>query len=265
VTTSTHCDRTIHTRRVWAPLPANLPLARSRESPCETLGVQVGSRRHGRGRGIGRSEHWLAREGARVVVNDVGRPTLTPDVLSRRGVAEIESFGGTAVATRDVSDRPVRNGCRPGDRLVRTPGCPRQQRWHPAQCDVDEMSIQDWDAVIRVTCAAFPPAPGTALYWRERVALAIPSTPVINTSSGSASLVSPDRATTRREGGGREPDDRRAQELEPIGVTVNALCRMRHAMTLTLRSYAKEPVEGWDPRVRITRTLVVCWPDGVRT
>jgi NAD(P)-dependent dehydrogenase (short-subunit alcohol dehydrogenase family) len=225
----------------------------------------------GAGRGIGRSEAiGLAREGARVVVNDVGR--ADPDsgrTPADEVVAEIESFGGTAVANHeDVSDetgaqRLVDQAIDSYGRLdvlVNNAGILRNAMLH-------EMSIQDWDAVIRVNLRGhFLPLRAAALYWRERVAAGDTiDARVINTSSGSGLIgVAGQGNYGSAKAAVANLTIVAAQELEPIGVTVNALCP--HAdtpMTLTLPGRTpKEPVEGWDPRDPDNLAPLVVWLAG---
>jgi NAD(P)-dependent dehydrogenase (short-subunit alcohol dehydrogenase family) len=138
----------------------------------------------GAGQGIGRHEALLlAAEGARVVVNDVSADG------ARAVVEEVRAAGGEAVAnTDDVSDwegagRLVRTAIDSFgglDALVNNAGILRDKMFV-------NMSVDDWDAVIRVHLrGTFAPTKHAVAYWRDeskagrqRVAR------VVNTSSPS--------------------------------------------------------------------------------
>ena len=110
----------------------------------------------GAGGGIGRDVALaMAREGAKVVVNDIGA-----DLRGRGGeegpaasvVHEIEAFGGTAIANRDsVSEEAsaadiVRSAVEAFGRIdvvVNNAGILRDSFFH-------KMSADDWDAVLKV-------------------------------------------------------------------------------------------------------------------
>lgn len=150
----------------------------------------------GAGRGIGR-EHALefARQGARVVVNDVGAAldgvgrSLGP---AEEVVEQIRSFGGEAVSNGDdVADwagagRLVECAVASFggfDVLVNNAGFLRDRM-------LVGMSEQEWDDVIRVHLKGhFAPLRQAAAYWRERVktGLAVDAR-IINTSSGAGLL-----------------------------------------------------------------------------
>ena len=129
----------------------------------------------GAGRGIGR-EHalLLAKEGAFVVVNDLGGAPngdgqdLTP---AQEVVAEIEAMGGSAVANGDDvsswagAERMVQQAVETfGDLhiLVNNAGILRDRM-------LVNMSESEWDAVIQVHLkGTFAPARHAAAYWRAR-------------------------------------------------------------------------------------------------
>ena len=128
----------------------------------------------GAGRGIGR-EHALelARQGAAVVVNDLGgSPDGTgADASAAQAVAdEITAAGGQAVAnTDDVADwdgarRLVEQAIAAFGRLdvlVNNAGILRDRT-------IATMSEQEWDAVIRVHLrGTFAPTRFAVAYWRE--------------------------------------------------------------------------------------------------
>ncbi|GIU83977.1 MAG: putative short-chain dehydrogenase/reductase [Acidimicrobiales bacterium] len=147
----------------------------------------------GAGRGIGR-EHalMLAREGAKVVVNDLGVEvdgTGREAGLAQQVVDEIVAMGGEAVAnTDDVSDW---NGAKnlidqavetfgTLDVLVNNAGILRDRM-------LVNMTEEEWDAVIRVHLkGTFAPSRWAAAYWRERSKAGDPvDARIINTSSPS--------------------------------------------------------------------------------
>jgi len=147
----------------------------------------------GAGRGIGR-EHALlfAREGAKVVVNDLGGATdgtgsdTTP---AQEVVNEITAAGGQAVANYDdVSDwdgaqRLINQAVETfGDLhvLVNNAGILRDRM-------ITNMSEQEWDAVMRVHLKGhFCPTHWAAAYWRDQAKAGneVPRA-VVNTSSTS--------------------------------------------------------------------------------
>ena len=138
----------------------------------------------GAGGGIGRAEALLfAREGARVVVNDVSADG------AHAVVEEISAFGGEAVAnTDDISDwdgagrliQTALDSFGGLDTLVNNAGILRDRMFV-------NMSIDDWDAVMKVHLrGTFAPTKHAVTYWRElskagdqRVAR------IVNTSSPS--------------------------------------------------------------------------------
>ncbi len=147
----------------------------------------------GAGRGIGRSQAIeLARQGARVVVNDLG--VGVDGVGSSTGpardvVEEIHAFGGEALANgEDVSDwdgagrliHAAIDSFEGLDVLVNNAGILRDRM-------LVNMSIEEWDEVIRVHLrGTFAPTRWAASYWRDRSkAGETNSARIINTSSSS--------------------------------------------------------------------------------
>jgi NAD(P)-dependent dehydrogenase (short-subunit alcohol dehydrogenase family) len=147
----------------------------------------------GAGRGIGR-EHALlfAREGAQVVVNDLGgNPdgTGADRAPAQQVVDEITAAGGKAVANYDdVSDwegaqRLIRQAVDTfGDLhvLVNNAGILRDRM-------LTNMSEEEWDAIMRVHLRGhFCPTRWAASYWRDQVKAGteIPRA-IVNTSSTS--------------------------------------------------------------------------------
>ncbi|MDT0202695.1 SDR family NAD(P)-dependent oxidoreductase [Nocardioides sp. AE5] len=137
----------------------------------------------GAGAGIGR-EHALefARQGARVVVNDVDSP--------RQVVEEIEGMGGDALAdTHDVSEPDGAQALVDGavnhfgalHAVVNNAGILRDRM-------VVNMDPAEWDAVIKVHLrGTFLVTRSAAAYWRARdkAGTPIPDPRVVNTSSPS--------------------------------------------------------------------------------
>lgn len=186
----------------------------------------------GAGQGLGREYAWyLAKEGARVVVNDLG-VTLDGDDDARGAAAtvaqELRDQGYEAVHnTDDVSDW---EGARALiatavdqfgglDALVNNAGILRDKV-------LVQMSEQEWDDTIRVNLKGhFAPLRWAADYWRSEVkAGRTPSASVVNTSS---------RAGLRGNVGQTNYGSAKsaiatmtviaARELERYGVRVNAV------------------------------------------
>lgn len=153
----------------------------------------------GAGRGIGRQHALLfAREGARVVVNDLGAAidgSGQDATLAQEVVDEIESLGGEAVAnTEDVADW---EGARRlvdcaveafGDLhvLMNNAGCLRDRT-------LVKMSEEEWDAVVRVHLKGHAaPTRWAAAYWRQRCKAGHEvKASVIHTSSTSGLIGNP--------------------------------------------------------------------------
>ena len=147
----------------------------------------------GAGRGIGR-EHALlfAREGAKVVVNDLGgsaEGTGTDQAPAQQVVEEIVAAGGQAVANYDdIADwdgaqRLIRQAIDAfGDLhvLVNNAGILRDRM-------LVNMSVEEWDAVVRVHLRGhFCPTRWAAAYWRDqsKAGAEVPRA-IVNTSSTS--------------------------------------------------------------------------------
>lgn len=186
----------------------------------------------GAGRGIGR-EHALlfAREGARVVVNDVG--AAVDGSGDDRGAAEkvvdeIIAAGGEAIAnTDDVGDweggqRLVNAAIeRFGDLhvLVNNAGILRDRV-------IVNMTEDEWDAVIHVHLKGhFVPTRWAAAYWREQAKAGKEvKASIVNTSSTSGLLGNPGQANYgAAKAGIAALTIIAAQELGRYGVRVNAI------------------------------------------
>jgi NAD(P)-dependent dehydrogenase (short-subunit alcohol dehydrogenase family) len=187
----------------------------------------------GAGRGIGRAHALeLARQGANVVVNDVGfdrdgsgSATSAP---AQAVVEEIEAAGGHAVAdAHDVADwdgaaqlvETALTAFGQLDILVNNAGILRDRM-------LVNMSIEEWDAVIRVHLrGTFAPTRHAAAHWRDQAKLGHPvDARVINTSSGSGLYGNPSQINYGAAKAGIASFTLiAARELERYGVTVNAV------------------------------------------
>ena len=185
----------------------------------------------GAARGIGRG-HALefARQGAKVVVNDLGAEvdgTGSSDAAAAV-VEEIEALGGEAIVNgEDVSDfdgaaRLIQAAVdRFGDlhALVNNAGILRDRM-------LVNMTADEWDAVIRVHLrGTFAPLRHAAAYWRakakagERV-----DARIINTTSSSGIYGNPGQGNYgAAKAGIAGLTVIAAKELERYGVTVNAI------------------------------------------
>src|SRR3982751_4222149 len=123
----------------------------------------------GAGRGIGREEALeFAREGARVVVNDVGvaRDGSGEDATPAQEVVdEITALGGEAVANYDGAKRLIAQAIDTFgtlDVLVNNAGILRDRM-------VVNMSIDEWDAVVKVHLrGTFCPTRHAVDFWRAQ-------------------------------------------------------------------------------------------------
>ncbi|MEV4073435.1 SDR family oxidoreductase [Nonomuraea fuscirosea] len=185
----------------------------------------------GAARGIGRG-HALefARQGAKVVVNDLGAEVdgTGSSGAAAEVVAEIEAMGGEAIVNgEDVSDfdgaeRLVRSAVDHFgtlDVLVNNAGILRDRM-------LVNMTADEWDAVIRVHLrGTFAPLRHAAAYWRskakagERV-----DARIINTTSSSGIYGNPGQGNYgAAKAGIAGLTVIAAKELERYGVTVNAV------------------------------------------
>jgi NAD(P)-dependent dehydrogenase (short-subunit alcohol dehydrogenase family) len=198
----------------------------------------------GGGRGIG-AEHCLefARQGARVVVNDLG---ATPDGSGSSDgpagevVEAIRAIGGEAVANGDdVADwdgagRLIRTALDTFGRLdvlVNNAGILRDRMFV-------NMSVEEWDTVVRVVLRGhFCPARHAAAHWRDeaKAGRAVDAR-IVNTSSGAGLLGSIGQAAySAAKGGIATLTLVQAAELGRYGITANALApSARTRMTETV-------------------------------
>ena len=211
----------------------------------------------GAGRGLGRA-HALefARQGARVVVNDVGAE-LDGAGLSHGPAGEvvsaIEAFGGQAVASDDdvgdwdgarhlVATAVERFGRL--DTLVNNAGIVRDRM-------IVSMGEDEWDAVSRVHLkGTFATTHHAAEYWRERAkAGEAVDARIVNTSSGAGLAGSIGQANyAAAKAGIAAFTIVAAAELGRYGITVNAIApsaRTRMTETAFAEMMAK-PADGFD-------------------
>ncbi len=186
----------------------------------------------GAGGGLGR-EHALAfaREGAHVVVNDVGAAldgSGSSAGAAQLVVDEIAELGGTAVASTDdiaswsgaraLVDRAVETYGRL-DVLVNNAGIVRDRT-------LVNLSESDWDDVVRVHLkGTFAPTHHAAAHWRERSRAGDPvHGRVINTTSASGLFGNVGQANYGAAKAGIAAFTLiAATELARYGVTVNAV------------------------------------------
>ncbi|MGH9021097.1 MAG: SDR family oxidoreductase [Acidimicrobiales bacterium] len=219
----------------------------------------------GAGRGIGR-EHALlfAAEGARVVVNDLGGGldgSGGAQSPAQEVVAEIEAFGGTAIANHDDvtswegGERLVASAIEAFGELhvlVNNAGILRDRV-------LVNLSEEDWDAVIKVHLKGhFVPLRHAAAYWRERAKSGNPvAAAVVNTSSTSGLIGNVGQSNYgAAKAGIAALTVIAAEELGRYGVRVNAIApAARTRMTESTPGLSDQVVrpsdaavfDEWDP------------------
>lgn len=186
----------------------------------------------GAGRGLGRA-HALefARQGAKVVVNDLGAEidgTGGGTGPAGEVVEEIRAFGGEAVANgADVADweqaeamiRQAVDSFGRLDVLVNNAGFLRDRM-------LANLSEEEWDAVIRVHLKGhFAPTRHAIGYWRDEAkAGRTPDARIINTSSGAGLMGSVGQGNySAAKAGIAGLTMVEAAELARYGVTANAI------------------------------------------
>ncbi|MCC9196784.1 SDR family oxidoreductase [Arthrobacter sp. zg-Y820] len=224
----------------------------------------------GAGRGLGR-EHALelARQGAKVVVNDLG--TTLNGVAEASGpahevVALIRAEGGEAVANgADVADfeqaaalvRQAIDTFGRLDVLVNNAGFVRDRM-------LVNTSEEEWDAVIRVHLKGhFAPLRHASEYWRnEAKAGRTHDARVINTSSGAGLQGSVGQASySAAKAGIAGLTLVAAQELGRYGVTVNAIAPSARTR-MTEGAFAEAmaiPESGFDAMNPANVSPIVAW------
>ena len=224
----------------------------------------------GAGRGIGRGHALeLARQGAQVVVNDLG--SAVDGTGSDRGPAqtvadEIRDLGGTAivngddVSSWDGAQALVASAIETFghlDVLVNNAGILRDRM-------LVNMTEEEWDAVIRVHLkGTFAPTHFAAAYWRERSKAGdAVDARVINTSSTSGLFANPGQTNYGAAKSGIATFSIiAAKELGRYGVTVNAiapgaLTRMTENLS---RARAAPAEEEWSERSPENIAPLVTW------
>jgi NAD(P)-dependent dehydrogenase (short-subunit alcohol dehydrogenase family) len=224
----------------------------------------------GAGRGIGRSHALeLARQGARVVVNDLGGDvdgsgrSIGP---AAEVVEEIRGMGGDAVENGDdVSDwegaqRLVNTAVEAFGRLdvlINNAGILRDRM-------LVNMSLEEWDSVMQVHLrGTFAPSRWAATYWRERTkAGEANDARIINTSSSSGIYGNVGQTNYGAAKAGIAAFTViAAKELARYGVTVNAIAPgALTRMTAGLRPDAPQPKpDEFDERSPDNVAPLVVW------
>jgi NAD(P)-dependent dehydrogenase (short-subunit alcohol dehydrogenase family) len=225
----------------------------------------------GAGRGIGREEALeFAREGARVVVNDVGvaRDGTGEDATPAQEVVdEIKALGGEAVANYDdISDfdgakRVVQQAIETFgtlDVLVNNAGILRDRM-------LVNMTIEEWDAVIKVHLrGTFATSHHAAVYWREKSkAGEAVDARIINTSSSSGIYGNVGQSNYGAAKAGIAAFTIiTAMELQRYGVTVNAIAPAaltRMTEDLVRWQDGDDDKPAWDPRDPSNVAPLVAW------
>ena len=226
----------------------------------------------GAGRGIGRAHALeLARQGARVVVNDIG--------------AELDGTGGSASPAREVVDEIVAAGGEAvvnGDDVADWQGA---QRLVGTAVDAfggldavvnnagfvrDRMFVSggedEWDAVVRVHLKGhFCVSRWAASHWRDRAKAGdTVDARIVNTSSGAGLLGSIGQAAySAAKGGIATLTLVQAAELARYGVTANALApsartRMTETVFADMMAQPDDP-DAFDPMAPENISPLVAW------
>ena len=213
----------------------------------------------GAARGIGREYALhLAREGARVVVNDIGttRDGHGQDSSAAQSVVEeIVAAGGQAIANSDniadwtgaqhlIESTVAHFGSLHA--LVNNAGILRDRM-------MVNMEESEWDAVVNVHLkGSFAPAHHAAVYWRnlQKQTGEPVSGRIINTTSSSGLFGNIGQTNYgAAKAGIAAMTVIAARELKRYGVTVNAICpHAQTRMTESLRERTPEEIEARHPR-----------------
>ncbi len=222
----------------------------------------------GAGRGIGR-QHALefARQGARVVVNDLGvgrEGNGRTSAPALEVVEEIRALGGQAVANSDdITDwggaaRLVKMALSAYGRLdvlVNNAGFRRDRT-------LVSMTEQEWDEVIRVHLKGhFLPLRHAGAHWRERSESGVPvDARVINTSSGTGLFAGAGQGNyATAKAGVAALTQVAAAELGRYGVTVNAIAPVARTR-MTEETLPAAPAEdGFDAMDPVNVAPLVTW------
>jgi len=213
----------------------------------------------GAGRGLGRSHAlMMAREGAKIVVNDLGGELDGAGVSSTPAQAvvdEIKAQGGTACANYDDvaswqgSERLVQQAIAEYGRLdvlVNNAGILRDRMCF-------NMGEDDWDSVIRVHLKGhFAPTRYACVYWRERHKAGRPiAGRIVNTASEAGVIGNAGQANySAAKAGILALTLVIAREMEKYGVSVNVIApRAVTRMTETLfAAFGDEAMKQLEPQ-----------------
>jgi len=224
----------------------------------------------GSGRGLGRAHALeLARQGAKLVVNDIGAEldgTGSSSGPAGEVVDEIREYGGEAIANGDDISDPagaeavIRTAIDTfGDlhAVVNNAGILRDRM-------LVNMSVDEWDAVIKVHLrGTFCMSQQAGAYWREQSknGVAVDGR-IINTTSPTGLYGNVGQTNYGAAKAGIAMFTIiAAQELSRYGVTVNAICpAARTRMTDTLRRPPTEtPADGFDAYDPANVSPLVAW------
>lgn len=226
----------------------------------------------GAGRGLGRAYAlMLARQGAKVVVNDLGGAadgTGSDATPAEEVVAAIRAMGGEAVTdTHNVADWEgaealVDTAVRTFgglDTLVNNAGILRDRM-------LVNMTEQEWDAVINVHLkGTFAPTHHAANFWRQQQKAGKKvDARVINTTSHSGLYCNIGQANYAAAKAGIASFSLvAARELQRYGVTVNAIApRAETRMTHGLKEWTPEQLERRDPEWIAALVTWLASPEG---
>lgn len=224
----------------------------------------------GAGRGLGRSHcHELARQGATVVVNDLGvgvKGEAEDNELSpaEAVVGELTDIGATAIAdTTSVTDWSGMAGlvertvAQFGDlhAVVNNAGFLRDRM-------ITSMTEDDFDAVIAVHLkGTFTLARHACGYWRDQGKAGKPvSGRIVNTTSGAGLFANVGQANY---GSAKSAIATLTQiialEMHRYGVTANALSPIAATRMLATVGRTADGAGGWDPLDPANASPVVAW------
>jgi NAD(P)-dependent dehydrogenase (short-subunit alcohol dehydrogenase family) len=224
----------------------------------------------GGGRGIGRGHSLeFARQGAKVVVNDLGKErddSGNAQPVAQQVVEEIKAMGGEAVAnSSDVSDFASAKEMIDQaydefgrlDVLVNNAGILRDRM-------LFNMDEAEWDAVIRVHLkGTFCPMRHALAKWRELAKAGEElDNRIINTVSVSGTYANPGQANYgAAKSGIATLTIIAAREVQKYGITVNAVSPgALTRMTEDLGAGRAQPAEGeWSPRDPGNIAPIVVW------
>ncbi len=224
----------------------------------------------GAGRGLGRAHALeLARQGAKVVVNDLGASLAGEGVSNEPAhevVAEIKKMGGEAIANgADIADfgqagalvKQTIDTFGGLDAVVNNAGFVRDRMF--VSC-----SEAEWDAVIRVHLKGhFAVSNQACAYWRDQSKKGkTPDARIVNTSSGAGLQGSVGQsAYSAAKAGIAALTLVQAAELRRYGVTANAIApSARTRMTEgVFADMMKKPDSGFDVMAPENVSPLIAW------